>query len=126
MAGGLTLDSGALIALERRDRRFTALWREHLLRGVRVTVPAPVVGQVWRGNSPLVARLLAASEVEVFDEQLARGVGELLARARTADVVDAVVVLGAVARKDAVVTSDPDDIERLVLASGARVSILRV
>ncbi len=119
MAGGLTLDTGALIALERRDRIFTALWREHLRRNVRVTVPAPVIAQAWRGNRPLIARLLASSEIEVFDEPLARRVGELLAKARTSDVVDGVVVFGAVARADAIVTSDPDDIRRLLEAAGA-------
>ena len=45
---GLTLDAGALIALERGDRRVVALLREALDRRVRICVPAGVVAQVWR------------------------------------------------------------------------------
>jgi predicted nucleic acid-binding protein len=126
MASGLTLDTGALIAAEKRARRFAIIWEEHLDRGSLATVPAVVVAQVWRGNSPIVARLLQACEVQVLDEELARKVGELLARARTADVTDAAVVVGAVARGDAIVTSDPEDIGRLIEAAGAQARILRV
>jgi hypothetical protein len=49
-----------------------------------------------------------------------------LAQSRTADVVDAAVVLGAAARGDRIVTSDPEDVERLVAASGVRLSLLIV
>jgi hypothetical protein len=45
---GLTLDAGALIALERGDRRLLALLGEALRRGLFFRVPAGVVGQVWR------------------------------------------------------------------------------
>jgi predicted nucleic acid-binding protein len=126
MAPGLTLDSGALIAAEKRDRRFTVLWEEALDRGALVTLPAAVLAQVWRGNSPVIARLLQACEIEPLEEADARQIGELLANARTADVIDAAVVLGAVARRDAIVTSDPDDIARLLSAAGVQLRILRV
>jgi hypothetical protein len=46
MATGLTLDSGALIAAEKRDRRFMRIWKEALARAAVVTVPAVVLGQV--------------------------------------------------------------------------------
>ena len=114
MAAGLTLDSGALIAAEKGDRRFWALWKEALDRGVTVTVPAAVVAQVWRGNAVVVARILLGCEVEELTEERAKRVGRLLAASRTADVVDASVVVGASARRDAIVTSDRRDIERLV------------
>ncbi|HEY6478358.1 MAG TPA: twitching motility protein PilT [Polyangia bacterium] len=114
MAAGLTLDSGALIAAEKGNRRFWALWKEALDRGVTVTVPAAVVAQVWRGNAVVVARVLLGCEVEDLTEERAKRVGRLLAASRTADVVDASVVAGGVARRDAIVTSDRRDIERLV------------
>lgn len=126
MATGLTLDTGAPIAAEKRARRFPVIWDEHLDRGGLATVPAAVVAQVWRGNSPVVARLLHACEVEVLDDDLARRVGELLARSRTSDLTGAVVVLGAVARGDAIVTSDPENIGRLLEAAGAQARVLRV
>ena len=68
MASGLTLDSGALIAAEKRVRRFLAIWAAALERGARVTVPAVVLAQVWRGNSPAIARLLPACSIEDMDE----------------------------------------------------------
>jgi hypothetical protein len=55
---------------------------------------------------------------------MGREAGALLAKARTDDPIDATVVL--VARSgDRIVTSDPDDIGRLVSSSGKRVSIVR-
>jgi predicted kinase len=126
VAAGLTLDSGALIAAEKADRRFWALWREALDRGVTVTVPAAVVAQVWRGNFAVIARVLLGCEVEELTEAGAKRVGRLLAASRTADVVDACVVVGAAARQDAIVTSDRRDIERLVGTLRQKVPILGI
>jgi hypothetical protein len=69
MASGLTLDSGALIAAEKGAPRFRAIWEEAVERAALVTVPADVISQVWRGNSPAVARILNACEIEVLDDQ---------------------------------------------------------
>jgi hypothetical protein len=119
VAPGLTLDSGALIAAEKQDRRFWVLWAAAMKRAARVTVPSAVVAQTWRGNSPIIARLLISCDVEVLDENAAKQVGTLLAKSRIAsDVVDAAVVVGAARRGDAIVTSDPDDIRRLLEAAG--------
>jgi len=126
MAEGLTLDSGALIAAEKNDRHFWAVWEEALDRGALVTVPAPVLGQVWRGNRPMIARLLQACEVETLDETGAKRVGELLAKSRTSDIVDATVVLGAAARRDAIFTSDRKDMGRLAAAAHKKIRIIHV
>lgn len=126
MATGLTLDSGALIAAEKGDRLFWALWKEALDRGVQITAQAAVLAQVWRGNSPVIARMLGASEVEALTEARAKQVGRLLALSRSTDVVDAAVVVGAAERRDTILTSDPEDIERLVQALGRSVAIILV
>jgi hypothetical protein len=126
MAAGLTLDSGALIAAEKQDRHFWTIWEEALERAVLMTVPAPVVAQVWRGSRPMIARLLQACQVEGMDEAGAKKVGELLAKSRTADIVDAVVVLGAAARRDAVLTSDPEDMLRLAGALRTKVRVIEI
>jgi hypothetical protein len=126
VAAGLTLDSGALIAAEKGQRLFWTLWKEALDRGVPVTVPAVVVAQVWRGNSPVIARLLGGCDVEVLSEYRAKQVGRLLAASRSADIVDAAVVAGAAERRDAIVTSDPADIARLAQAARSRVAIVKV
>lgn len=89
-----------------------------------MTLPAVVLAQAWRGNSPIIARLQQACRPEHFDHIEARKVGELLAKSRTSDVVDGVVVLGALSRGDRIVTSDPDDIRRLLAAAGADESLV--
>lgn len=114
---GLTLDAGALIAFERNDRRAVALLARALEHGWALVVPAGVVGQVWRDGrrQARLARLLAADEVEieVLDDRRAREAGQLCGVRGTADVIDASVVLGASARDHRIVTSDPEDLERL-------------
>ena len=118
MADGYCLDAGALIAIERGDRKLRSLLRDALARGVVVDIPCTVVAQVWRGSGPRQARvaaLLGADGVDqpALDATMARAVGELCGRTNTSDVVDAHVAVHATARKLAVVTSDPDDIGAL-------------
>jgi hypothetical protein len=116
-AQGLTFDAGALIALDRGDRRIIALIREALAEHVEVRVPAGVVGQAWRNGSrqATLSRFLKAREVHIvgLDEHVARACGELCAAAGTADVIDASVVIAARASGDIVLTSDPDDLTKL-------------
>jgi hypothetical protein len=116
-AASLTLDAGALIALDRGDRRMIALLAEALRRGLALRVPAGVVGQAWRDGSrqATLARFLAAEEVRIvpLDEHLSRACGELCGQSGAADVIDASVVIVAREREDAIVTGDADDLRRL-------------
>jgi predicted nucleic acid-binding protein len=115
---GLTLDAGALIAAERGDRRFWAIWKEAERRDVDVTVPATVVAQVFRGaRAAVIHRLLKACVVEPLDDARARRAGRLCAASKTSDVVDASVVASAATRGDDVVTGDPTDLRRLAAAT---------
>jgi len=113
----VVLDAGALIALEKRDRRMEALLRKaHQARG-RILVPAGALAQVWSGEpsqAPL-HRLLKRSTTEVpaLDRLLAEAAGRLCRRTGTSDVVDASVVIAARQANAVVVTSDPDDLARL-------------
>ena len=59
-------------------------------------------------------------------EDEAHEAGRLLATTRTTDVVDAVVVTVALRRKAVILTSDPEDMERLVRASGREVVVVTV
>jgi len=115
--GGLTLDSGALIAFERNDRRVIALIVRTLSHRRTMAVPAGVVAQVWRDGrrQSRLARLLGAGEVEVvpLDDRRAREAGQLCGVKGTTDIVDASVVLCARARGHRILTSDRDDLERL-------------
>jgi hypothetical protein len=114
---GLTLDAGALIALDRGDRRMIALLRQALAEGRAFRVPAGVVAQAWRDGRRQVtlARFLRGTEVSVvpLDEGLSRAAGELCGLTGTADVIDASVVLVARGGSDIIVTSDPSDLRRL-------------
>ena len=115
---GVTLDTGALIAAERNDRRFWVWWKWQTSRGVVATVPSPVVAQAWRtGRDVRIAVVLGGCREVAMDAASSRRTGELCAAAKTADVVDAFVVRGAADRRDDVLTSDPGDL--LVLAAHA-------
>jgi predicted nucleic acid-binding protein len=109
----LVLDTGALIAYERSDRRLVRL----LELADEICVPATVVGQAWRNpaRQARLARLLRSREVQTedLDLDLAKAAGHLCGAAGTDDVVDATVVLAARARGAVVVTSDVDDIRCL-------------
>jgi len=112
---GLTLDSGALIQFERRDRSVMAQLKAAALMGINLTVPSVVVAEVWRGGarSAPVAALLSGCEIDAVDDTLARRAGEALGRVRRADTVDALVMASAARRGDRVLTTDQRDLERL-------------
>ena len=114
---GLTLDAGALIALDRGDKRLIALLDRALAQRLKLLVPSGVVGQAWRDGRVQVtlARFLRIDEVEIIPlgEQLARACGELCGATDTADIIDASVVILARERGDRIVTSDPRDLRRL-------------
>lgn len=111
---GATLDTGALIAIDRGDRRMQALLDESAVVGQALAIPAGVVAQAWRGQprQARLARFLRLPQVEVvaLDEPTARAAGVLCGLAGTADIVDASVVLCARRRDEPVITSDPEDL----------------
>jgi hypothetical protein len=118
-------DSGALIAADRSDRAFWADHRIHLEQGTIPVAPAAVVAQVSRSpRQAQLRRLLRGCEVTALDEGIAHKVGAVLAKSGTADVVDAVVVVEALARSARIVTSDPEDIS--LLLHGAPLVVVEV
>lgn len=120
-------DAAVLVAAERNDRR---AWAEHKARlelGIVPLVPAPVVAQVSRSpQQAQLRRFLTGCAVVPLGESDAHEAGRLLGKTRTADVVDAVVVTIAVRQKALILTSDPDDINRLVSASGREISVIAI
>lgn len=110
---GITLDTGALIALERRQQRMKELVERALARDQPITVPAGVVGEWWRGRTDLRDSILESLDVESLTEALAKVAGEALAVVRGATLVDAIVMASAASRGDIVYTSDIEDLERL-------------
>ena len=114
---GVTLDAGALIALERSDRRVIALLARAMATDATITVPAAVLAQVMRdpARQARTSRLIRQPNTRLppLDAQAAVQVGRLLAASRTSDVVDAHVVLCAREADDSIVTTDPKDLARL-------------
>ncbi len=114
---GITLDAGALIALDRNERRVLVLLSRASETKGRVTIPAGALAQAIRRPERQVrlARLVRQPTTDVvpLDRVDATRVGRLLAASGTSDVIDAHVVICARQRQQQVVTSDPDDLRRL-------------
>jgi hypothetical protein len=122
---GVTYDTGALTAAERKDRAMWALHAGFLAEEVVPVVPAPVLAGAWRGGlrQASLVRLLALCVVEAMTDDQARAVGVLAGRAGHDDIVDVAVVEGALRRGDAVVTSNLSHIAGIASAARRRLRI---
>jgi hypothetical protein len=111
------LDAGALVAVDRRDRIIGGLLRVLQQHGTPIRVSSAVVGQVWRDGRKQanLTRVLAGVGIEPLGKDDGKRIGELLALARSANVVDAHVAL-MTAPADLVLTSDAGDIRALLQA----------
>lgn len=114
---GITFDAGGLIALDRDDRRVLTLLARANERGMRITIPATALAQAIRNpaRQARLSRLIrqASTDLMALDGPDATAAGLMLARTRTADIVDAHVVICAQRARQAVVTSDPGDLRRI-------------
>lgn len=113
---GITLDAGALIALDRNHRGVIALLARSKEKGWRVTIPASALAQALRDpkQQARLSRLIRPdTDVIPLDRRDAAVIGLRLARTGTRDVVDAHVVICAERAAQAVATSDPQDLARL-------------
>jgi hypothetical protein len=121
------LDAGALVAVDRRDRMIGAQLRVLQQQGTPIRVSAAVVGQVWRDGRKQanLARVLAGVGIEALAKDDGRRIGELLALAAAADVVDAHVALMA-ANADLILTSHPGDIRQLLQTRGVSARVQAV
>lgn len=114
---GLTLDAGALIALDKNDRRVVVLLARVHEMSERLTVPATAFAQAIRRPSSQVriTRLIRhpSTDLVPLDGRDATAVGVLLAASGTRDITDAHVVISARRKGQPIVTSDPDDLAHL-------------
>lgn len=110
---GVVLDAGAFIALERRNRTMTALVQLFVDAETPLVTSAGVVAQVWRGGGQRqvpIGFLLRRCVVVALDNAVARTLGRILGQSRTADPIDAHIVLLARERAWPVLTSDAGDL----------------
>lgn len=109
----VVLDAGALIAIDRADRRVIAL----LELAQDIHVPAGALAQAWRNPMRQVrlVRVMSSEGVAIhpLDALAARAAGQLCAATATSDVVDASVVIVARMVDGVTVTSDSDDLRRI-------------
>lgn len=115
---GLTLDAGALLALDHPAKAIAMQARltEAVRRGGTICVPVGAIAQAWRSSWQVrLARLLKSRDIDlaVMTPNVARSVGLLCARSGHDDVIDVHVALCARERRHVVITSDPDDISRV-------------
>ncbi len=104
--GGLVYGVAAFRAAARGDRILWALHRAALSNGIVPIVPVSVIADAYRTEARVdrIEGILAGSEIEQMDDATARRVGELAARADTADLA-AVVVADAAARHNCAAVS---------------------
>src|SRR3954467_4295102 len=110
---GITFDTGALIALERRGQRARKVLERATEQKVRITVPAAVITEWWRSRNDVRERILAGVRVEPLSESLAKVAGEALAAIKGATPIDAIVMASAAQRGDVVYTTDVSDLANL-------------
>lgn len=123
----LVLDAGALLAIDRRDRRVGALLRVAQQERIAVGTSPAAVAQVWRhgARQAQLARILAGVAAPPLDLDTGKRLGALLGAAGSRDVVDAHVA--SLARPgDQVLTSDPDDMGQLLDALSVKAAVIRV
>ncbi len=123
----VVLDAGALIAIDKRNRKVGAILRLLQRDQVVLRTSAGAVAQVWRSGARQanLARVLRGLDVVAVDETDAKSVGELLAVNETNDLVDAHVAL-LVEPEGTVLTSDVGDIDALLQSRRVEATVLRV
>jgi hypothetical protein len=119
------LDAGALLAVDRGDRRMLARLLAARMTGDTLLTNPMIVAQAWRGDrrQAVLARFLRGVEVRSIDEATGRAAGRLLGMTGSSDPVDAALVLLA-ARGDRIVTSDTGDLSILAEAAGLDLTLV--
>lgn len=128
---GITLDTGALIALvDQRRLSMRKVFDSAYRFGVPIHVPAVVVAEWWRSGrrEKERAQYLRAMKVVATGDHLARLAGDALTVVPRATTIDAIVMVTAAYLGDRdVYTSDPGDLEALrdAVPALAKIKVVR-
>jgi predicted nucleic acid-binding protein len=98
----ITLDTGALVAIERRKQRGAQLLQLAKQRLAVLAVPMPVIAEWWRGRTDVRERVLDVVNVEPLSLSVAKAAGEAQAAVRSSTAIDAIVMAFAASRGDVV------------------------
>ncbi len=118
-APGLTLDTGALIALENDDRRVQTLIDASLANGLAVRTPAAAVTEFWNGSHDKEIREMIEATFVATTLDVAKRAGVALTalnphRAPSGPgVADALVAASASVHGDIILSSDAPDMSML-------------
>jgi hypothetical protein len=121
------VDAGGLIAAERGDRNLAAV--TPMDEDTDLIVPTLVLAQVWRGGrrQARLAHYLNGCEIVGVPADAGKRLGTLFGASDTCDVVDATVVdVARSHRASGIITSDPNDLRKLVRAAKLSVELLTV
>jgi hypothetical protein len=123
----LVLDAGALLAVDRRDRRVGAMLRVAQQAHIPVRTSAAAVAQVWRNGTrqAQLARVLAGVTVAPLDLNIGKRLGALLGATGTSDVIDAHIASLA-NTGDRVLTGDSDDLRKLLDALAVEANLIHL
>jgi len=127
----LVLDTGALIALDRGDRRVWSKLSVAFKESDTVQVPTAALAQAWRGGhrQARLANALKGTDEVPLDGQAARRAGVLCGETGTADAVDASVIVAVIGAEHEgaveVLPSDGGDLRHLSISvnSSARCNV---
>jgi hypothetical protein len=122
----VVLDDGALVAIDKGDRKVFAMLRILQQRRIPVWTSAAVIAQVWRDGrkQAMLSRVLDGVGVRGLVSGEDRRTGELLSASQTRDVIDAHVAL-LVDDGDQVLTSDPHDLANLLAIRKVRAALVK-
>jgi predicted nucleic acid-binding protein len=109
----ITLDTGALMALEARKQRMVQVFAVAREQRIPLLVPSVAVAEWWRKRTDRAELVLNALRVEHTDTALVKLAGEAMANVRGATTIDALVMATAARCGGLVYTSDVDDLTNL-------------
>jgi predicted nucleic acid-binding protein len=115
-----TLDTGALVAMERQKARGMMLLRAAREQRAQLLAPTPVVAEWWRGRSDVRDRIKTAVTLVPLPVRAAEAAGVALGQIRGEKervrlTVDVMVMAFAATYGGALVyTSDVDDLQKIV------------
>ena len=114
MTPRFVFDTGALVAIERRQQSMVRIHRAAIEAGHTIVVVTPVIAEWWRKGRREKERkqLLRTFAIEPPNEHVAKLAGEAVGIVGVG-VVDALVMASASVRGDTVFTTDFDDLDRL-------------